>query len=153
MLPVAQPNKASEVSKAKSKQARTGRARERAKERLDEALVGLEQAFPDSDPAAVIEPARQRPDLRLDDPQCETLSPSHGRHTTPSRFTRLLTGWSKTSIGALRVHLEPRWAAACGAWFGALLAVLLGLTDWRVAVMAAATAFMIARAGDVPDDY
>jgi hypothetical protein len=128
MLPVAQPNKVSEVSKAKSKQARTGRARNRARERLEEALEGLEQTFPDSDPVAVIEPACERLDLRLDDPQHQTLSPSHGRHTTPSRFMSLLTGWSKTSIGARRIHLEPRWAAACGAWFGALLAVLLRLT-------------------------
>jgi hypothetical protein len=43
MLPVAQPNEASEVSKAKSKQARTGRARKRAKERLDEPLEGLDK--------------------------------------------------------------------------------------------------------------
>lgn len=153
MLPVAQPNKASEVSKAKSKQARTGRARKRSEERLDEALEGLEKTFPDSDSAAVIELACERPDVRLDDPQRETLIPSHGRHMTPSRFTRLVTGWSKTSIGALRLHLEPRSAAACGAWFGALLAVLLGLTDWRAAAKATATAFLIARAGDVPDDY
>lgn len=106
MLPVAQVNeKASKVSKAKSKQDRTDRARKRAKERLDEALEeGLKQTFPGSDPVAVIEPARERPDLRLDAPQRETPSPSHGRHTALSRCTSL-------------------------------------------------TAFMVARAGDMPDDY
>ncbi len=56
-------------------------------------------------------------------------------------------------IRSLHVHLKPRWAAACGAWFAALLAVASGLSDWRVAVMVSATAFMLARAGDMLDDH
>jgi hypothetical protein len=34
-----------------------------------------------------------------------------------------------------------------------LLALLSGMADWRVAVMAAATAFMFARAGDMLDGH
>jgi len=158
MLPVAQANKkASEISKAKSKWARTDRARKQAKERLDGALEeGLEQTFPGSDPVAVIEPASERPNLRLDDPRRGLLRVFRAQQERLSRVTRLLTDFGKARVRSVRslwLDLQPRWAAACGAWFGALLAVLLGLTDWRVAVMAAATAFMLARAGDVPDDY
>ncbi len=48
---------------------------------------------------------------------------------------------------------ERRWSAASGAWFAVLLALLLGVIDWRAAAMAAATAFMLARSGDMLDDY
>jgi len=155
MLPVAQANKkGSEVSEANSKQARTDRARKRAKERLDEALEeGLEQTFPGSDPVAVIEPPPERPNLGLHDSHGGLLRALRGQQVRLSRIRNLLIGFCKTCVRSLHIDLEPRWAAACGAWFGALLAVLLGLTDWRIAVMAAATAFMLARAGDVPDDY
>jgi len=143
----------SELDKTRSKQAQADRARKQSEQRSEEAVEeGLKETLPGFDPVAVIEPARERPDLRLDGSQRETLSPSNGWRAALSRFTSLLTGWSKTSVRSLRIHLEPRWSAACGAWFGALLAVLLDLTDWRVAVMAAATAFMLARAGDMPDD-
>jgi hypothetical protein len=48
---------------------------------------------------------------------------------------------------------ERRWAAASGAWFAVLLALSLGAIDWRAAVMVATTAFMLARSGDMLDDY
>jgi hypothetical protein len=65
--------------------------------------------------------------------------PFHGQHDTLLSVRSLLIA-------------EPRWAAACGAWFAVLLAMLSGLTDWRVAVMVGATAFMLARAGDMLDN-
>lgn len=156
--PIAQANvKASKVSKVKPKQARTDRARKRAKERLDEAIEeGLKETFPGSDPVAVIEPARERPNLRLDGSHRRLSRAFRGQQARLLRVTSVVADFAKTrvrSVKSLWLDLEPRWAAACGAWFGALLAVLLGLTDWRVAVMAAATAFMLARAGDMPDDY
>jgi hypothetical protein len=52
----------------------------------------------------------------------------------------------------LQRRWEYRWSAACGAWFAALSVFILGGTDWRVAVMVAAGAFMLARGGDMLDD-
>ena len=52
----------------------------------------------------------------------------------------------------LQRRWEYRWSAASGAWFAVLLVFLLGRIDWRVAVMVAAAAFMLARGGDMLDD-
>ncbi len=143
---------ASELGETKSRPARANRARKRSKERLEEALEeGLKETFPGSDAVAVTEPARERPDL--DESPRATLSPFHGQHAALTRLASLPTGWGKAAIRSLRIHLKPRWAAACGAWFAALLAVVSGLSDWRVAVMVSATAFMLARAGDMLDDH
>lgn len=54
---------------------------------------------------------------------------------------------------SLQKRWERRWTAACGVWFAVLLALTFGGTDWRTAVMVSATAFMLARAGDMLDDY
>ena len=43
--------------------------------------------------------------------------------------------------------------AASGAWFAVLAALLLGGIDWRAALMVTATAFMLARSGDMLDNY
>lgn len=144
---------ASEVGETKSKQTRADQARKRAKkERLEKALdEALEATFPASDPVAVIEPARERPGFKLDNLPRATLRVFHGQHPTLSRIRSLLTGRGRSLKNSLRFHLEPRWAGACGAWTAALLAVLIGLADWRVAVMIAATAFVLARAGDMLD--
>lgn len=153
MLPVTHASQqASELGESRSRPARTNRARKRSKERLEEALEeGLKETFPGSDPVAVTEPAHERPDL--DESLRATLSPLHGQHAALSRLASLLTGWSKAAVRSPRIHLKPRWTGACGACFAALLAVLSGLSDWRVAVMVAATAFMLARAGDILDDH
>lgn len=47
---------------------------------------------------------------------------------------------------------EYRWIAASGAWFAVLLALMFGGIDWRVPLMVAAAAFMLARGGDMLDD-
>lgn len=154
MLPITHPSQpASETGQTKSKQARADRARKQARrERLDAALdEGLEQTFPASDPVAVIEPARERSGFKLDNLSRAMLRPFHGRLATLSHIGSLLAGCGKRLKSYVRIRLEPRWAGACGAWFGALLAVLIGLADWRVAVMIAVTAFVVARAGDMPD--
>jgi len=53
----------------------------------------------------------------------------------------------------LQKRWERRWTAASGVWLAVMLALACGGTDWRVAVMVSATAFMLARAGDMLDDY
>ncbi|HSE20254.1 MAG TPA: hypothetical protein VLB68_01310 [Pyrinomonadaceae bacterium] len=52
----------------------------------------------------------------------------------------------------LQRRWEYRWSAASAAWFAVLLVFLLGRIDWRIAVMVAAAAFMLARGGDMLDD-
>lgn len=74
----------------------------------------------------------------------------------PSALFRLrsfLADSSKAPKGLLQIRWERRWTAASGAWFAVLLALLLRGIDWRAAVMVAATAFMLARSGDMLDDY
>lgn len=73
---------------------------------------------------------------------------------TMSHLRQLLVHPSKTaSKSCLQRRWERRWGAASGAWFAVLFAILVGWTDWRVAVMVAATAFMFARGGDLLDSY
>lgn len=75
------------------------------------------------------------------------------RHSTLTRLQSLLTDARKTPKSLLQIRWERRWTAASGAWFAVVLALLLGGIDWRAALMVAATAFMLARAGDMLDDY
>ena len=75
------------------------------------------------------------------------------RRSARSRLQSFLADASEAPKGLLQIRWERRWTAASGAWFAALLALLLGGIDWRAAVMVAAAAFMLARAGDMLDDY
>ena len=74
-----------------------------------------------------------------------------GRHNTMFRLRRFFAASSKAPKTPLQMRWERRWTAASGAWFAVLLAVLFGGTNWRVAVMLAATTFMLARGGDMLD--
>lgn len=65
----------------------------------------------------------------------------------------LLAGARTIPRNHLQTRWERRWTAASGAWFAVLLALLLGAIDWRAAMMVAATAFMLARSGDMLDNY
>ena len=69
------------------------------------------------------------------------------------RLRSSLVDPGKAVKGLLQIRWEHRWAAASGAWFAVLLAILLGVIDWLAAVMVAAIAFMLARSGDMLDDY
>lgn len=75
------------------------------------------------------------------------------RRSALSRLRRFLVDARKVPKSRLQIRWERRWAAASGAWFAVLLALSLGAIDWRAAVMVAATAFMLARSGDMLDDY
>lgn len=75
------------------------------------------------------------------------------RHTALFRLQNLLAGARTTPKSPLQTRWERRWTAASGAWFAVLLALLLGAIDWRAAMMVAATAFMLARSGDMLDNY
>ncbi len=74
-------------------------------------------------------------------------------HNTISHLRDLLALSSRTaSKTRLQTRWERRWGAASGAWFAVSLTFLVGWTDWRAAVMVVATAFMLARAGDLLDN-
>jgi hypothetical protein len=75
------------------------------------------------------------------------------RHSALSRLQSFLTVARKAHKSILQIRWERRWTAASGAWFAVLAALLLGGIDWCAAVMVAATAFMLARSGDMLDDY
>lgn len=75
------------------------------------------------------------------------------RHTALSRLQRFLTGAGTMPKSLLQTRWDRRWTAASGAWFAVLLALLLGAIDWRAAMMVTATAFMLARSGDMLDNY
>jgi hypothetical protein len=75
------------------------------------------------------------------------------RHSALSRLQSFLTDARKAPKSILQIRWERRWTAASGAWFAVLAALLLGGIDWRAAVMVAAIAFMLARSGDMLDDY
>jgi len=75
------------------------------------------------------------------------------RHSALSRLQSFVTDTRKAPKSFLQIRWERRWIAASGAWFAVLAAFLLGGIDWRAAVMVAATAFMLARSGDMLDDY
>ena len=75
------------------------------------------------------------------------------RHSALSRLQSFVTDARKAPKSILQIRWERRWTAAFGAWFAVLAALLLGGIDWRAAMMVAATAFMLARSGDMLDDY
>jgi hypothetical protein len=75
------------------------------------------------------------------------------RHSALSRLQSVVTAARKAPKSIQQIRWERRWTAASGAWFSVLAALLLGGIDWRAAVMVAATAFMLARSGDMLDDY
>ena len=75
------------------------------------------------------------------------------RHRALSRLQSFLTDARKAPKSLLQIRWERRWTAASGAWFAVLAALLLGGIDWRATVMVAATVFMLARSGDMLDDY
>jgi hypothetical protein len=75
------------------------------------------------------------------------------RHSALSRLQSFLTDARKAPKSLLQTRWERRWTAASGAWFAVLAALLLGGIDWRATVMVAATVFMLARSGDMLDDY
>ncbi len=75
------------------------------------------------------------------------------RYSALSRLQSFLTDASKAPKSRLQTRWERRWTAASGAWFAVLAALLFGGIDWRAALMVAATAFMLARSGDMLDDY
>jgi hypothetical protein len=75
------------------------------------------------------------------------------RYSALSRLQRFLTDVRKAPKSPLQLRWERRWTATAGAGFAVLLALLLDGIDWRTAVMVAATAFMLARGGDMLDDY
>lgn len=81
----------------------------------------------------------------------ETSAPRSGPPEAAARARNVLV--ASVSKSVLRKRWERRWIAASGAWFAILLALAFGGTDWRTAVMVSATAFMLARAGDMLDDY
>ena len=75
------------------------------------------------------------------------------RHGALSRLQSFLTDARKAPKSIQQIRWERRWTAASGAWFAVVAALLLGGIDWRAAVMVGATAFMLARSGDMLDDY
>jgi hypothetical protein len=81
--------------------------------------------------------------------------PDHAlsRQTARSHMKRILTGARTMPKSHLQTRWERRWTAASGAWFALVLALLLGAIDWRLVMMVAATAFMLARSGDMLDNY
>lgn len=81
------------------------------------------------------------------------LVPTPGRHSALFRLRSFLADSSRAPKSLLQIRWERRWTAASGAWFAVLLALLFGGIDWRAAVMVAAAAFMLARSGDMLDDY
>jgi hypothetical protein len=75
------------------------------------------------------------------------------RYSALSRLQSVLTDARRTPKSPLQLRWERRWTATAGAGFAVLLALLLNAIDWRTAMMVAATAFMLARSGDMVDDY
>src|SRR5665647_693664 len=75
------------------------------------------------------------------------------RHSALFHLQGLLAGATKAPKSLLQIRWERRWAAASGAWFAVVAALLLGGIDWRAALMVAATTFMLARSGDMLDNY
>lgn len=101
-----------------------------------------------SDPSSGVSPSRQGLAPAPGDPELELR-----RHSALCRLRSFLTDARKAPKSFLQIRWERRWTAASGAWFAVLVALLLGEIGWRAAVMVAATAFMLARSGDMLDDY
>jgi hypothetical protein len=110
--------------------------------------IGEEQMVIKSAPN--LELSRSRPGLV---PAAEGPQLVLKRHNTLSHLQSFLPGVSKAPKSPLQIRWERRWTAASGAWFAVLFALLLGGIDRRVAAMLAATTFMLARGGDMLDDF
>ena len=110
--------------------------------------IGEEQMVIKSNPGSELSPSRRRLALTPGEPELLSRRPS-----ALSRLQSSLTDARKAPKSLLQTRWERRWTAASGAWFAVLSALLLGGIDWRAAVMVAATAFMLARSGDMLDDY
>jgi hypothetical protein len=110
--------------------------------------IGEEQMAIESNPRSELSRSRQG------------LAPTPGelelvlrRHRALFRLQSFFADARKAPKSLLQIRWERRWTAASGAWFAALAALLLGGIDWPAALMVAATAFMLARSGDMLDDY
>ena len=77
---------------------------------------------------------------------------SRSSHSALFHLQCLFADTRKAPKNPLQKRWERRWTAASGAWVAVLLALLLGGIDWRMAVMVAATTFMLARGGDMLDN-
>lgn len=75
------------------------------------------------------------------------------RHTTLFHLRTFLTNATNEPKSPIQKRWEHRWIAASAAWFAVLLVLLFGGIDWRAPVMVAAAAFMVARGGDMLDDF
>jgi hypothetical protein len=75
------------------------------------------------------------------------------RHNALSHLQNFFTGARQAPKDPLQRRWERRWTAAIGAWFAVLLVLLFDGITWGTAAMVAATAFMLARGGDVLDDF
>ena len=76
-----------------------------------------------------------------------------GRRNTLSRLRSFLAVSSKVPKNPAQIRWGRRWTVASGAWFVVPLAVLFGGIDWQAGLMVAATAFMLARGGDMLDQH
>ena len=88
----------------------------------------------------------EKADSEIDVRNSASLKRQARRYNTLSDVQNFLTN------DPLQRRWEYRWSAASGAWVAVLLVFLLGRIDWRIAVMVAAAAFMLARGGDTLDD-
>jgi hypothetical protein len=88
----------------------------------------------------------EKADNEIDVRNSASLKRQTRRYNTLSHVQNFLTN------DPLQRRWEYRWSAASGAWVAVLLVFLLGRIDWRIAVMVAAAAFMLARGGDMLDD-
>ena len=84
------------------------------------------------------------------DKTAESLS---RRHTTLFHLRIFLTNTTNEPKNSIQKRWEHRWIAASAAWIAVLLVLLFGEIDWRAPVMVAAAAFMVARGGDMLDDF
>ncbi len=81
----------------------------------------------------------------------ETSAPISGQQQMADGARSVCVASAQKMI--LHKRWQRRWTAACSVWVTMLLALALGETDWRATVMVSATAFMLARAGDMLDDH
>lgn len=110
--------------------------------------IGEKQMAIKSDPRSELSPSRQGLAPKPGEPELLLR-----RHSTLFCLQSFLAGATKAPKSLLQIRWERRWTAASGAWFAVLAALLFGGIDWRAGVMVAAIAFMLARSGDMLDNY
>lgn len=81
----------------------------------------------------------------------ETRAPISGEQQMASSARSVFIASAQKMV--MHKRWQRRWTVACSVWVAMLLALALGGTDWRAAVMVSAIAFMLARAGDMLDDH